>query len=833
MAVKTKKITPNMYSSSTGMPPQMVSTAEKEKDVWGWACMDFLDAESSRQSDDKRNDLRKYNIISGNFDIKDYSYVSDPLSIMSNATGKADPMKPPGADITEEIQHYPIMVRPINTIIGEYISRISQLHGFYAKNESDYARNEYNRTKTNMLQEWATNQLMKAVMKKVKQSGVKEGTPEYDQAIQQNTPEEIQEYMDRDYIDVAEQVSQTLLKAIWKTEGLDTEFVEGFKRACIVAKEFYHIYTVNKRTKIKNLSDIDVFYHKSPSIRWVSEGQYAGFRQFLTPSAVIDMFYDDLTVKDMEEIEASVIGGVASKKPTGTNVSYDAKTFSNEYGALSTTTTDMINDFQRHGNNNYFNTAGLIKVVRGYWKSYRKVGWLTSYDPQTDEPIVEMVDENYKPNKDLGEHVEFTPCNQIYTGAKILDNIYLDIGPYQDQIIDLDDLQYAPLPIEGCTYNDTNAKPYSLVDLMTPWNELYNIAAHELKEALNSSIGKVLFMSIDHLPNIPGFDMKKWYYWARKFKIAWVKKPKDGTNTFNQFSAADMSAFQTIQAIMDMMERLKQECDSIAGFSPGRVAAQSQQQTLGQSNQALTASVNQTEYLFFRHSKLIERVLNQALNLSKNNLKDKDFLRNLFDDYELAYVDFEAGQVIDAKIGIYITNSTDDQRKRNAIGQLMQPAMQNGADFMDMSEFIMAETISETRQLGNKLRRQAKAAKEADSQFKQKELEMKQASDQADRDQELLISRERNKSAESQAYMKTFGGINASPSDDVNGNGMPDIMEFANFDLKQQELMKKHQIKDRELTLKEKAQRDTLKMDEEQLKETKRRNDIMGRKSAS
>src|SRR5690606_14235962 len=221
------------------------------------------------------------------------------------------------------------------TIIGEYIKRISQLHGFYCKNESDYGRNEYYRVKREMIQNLVESKLMARVNQKVASMGLKQGSEEYDQAIQQQTPEDIQDFMDRDYIDVAERVNQILMKNIWKSESLDSEFVEGFKHACITSKEFYHIYTVDNKTKIKNLSPLDVFYHKSPSVKWIADGQYAGFRWLLTPSSIIDLFYDKLSITDMEEIEAMVNPMIAAKgkrQSTSTGaISYDTQTFSDSF----------------------------------------------------------------------------------------------------------------------------------------------------------------------------------------------------------------------------------------------------------------------------------------------------------------------------------------------------------------------------------------------------------------------------------------------------------------------------------------------------------------------
>lgn len=844
--VLKKKVSYNRAVGTTawGLPPQMVSQSEKETPDWQEACLDYFDYQATSQISEKSNDLRKYRVLSGEFSLKDYSFIKDPLAMLKinnpNDKEMGGNTATSSYNAYENIIHYPIMVRPINTIIGEYIKRITQLHGFYAKNESDYARNEYNRTKTEMMQNYAESKIMTAVLKKVKAMGIQEGTEEYAQAVQQQTPEEIQDFMDRDYTDVAEKVNQVILKNIWKTESLDSEFVEGFKHACISSKQFYHIYNVANQTKVRNLSPLDVFYHKSPSNKWIADGQYAGFRWMLTPSSIIDMFYDKLTVADIEEIEAMVNPMLQSKKKqkgiTAGGISYDTQTFSDNYGNINEhnmrSAYDMINDYQRYGeSSNYSVNYGLIKVVRAYWQSYRKIGWLTSYD-QNDKPIVEMVDDNYTADTSKGELVEFTPCNQVYTGAKIGNNIYLDIGPYQDQIIDLDNLTYHPLPIEGCIMNDMHTKPYSLIDLMLPWNELYNIVAYELREDMNSSMGRVLFMSVDHIPNIPGFTMEKWHYWARKFKIAWVKQPKAGSgaaNTFNQFSSADMSFATQMVAKMNALDSIQQKCDSIAGFSPGRVAGQTTEDTLGQSNQQLIASVNQTEYLFFRHSKLIQRVLNQALNLAKKGIRNNKFMRNLFDDYELAYIDFDPEVVLNQKVGIYVTNSSEDLRKREMLETLMQPAMQNGADFADLSDMILSETISEVKQIANKLRRAAKERAQMEQDFKNRELQQTADHNERLRTDLLTIEREKMASNEEVAYIKTFGGVNNTNTQDTDQNGIPDIMEYANFDLKQQDLYTKRMLKAKDQQFKEKQHKDNMDIRNKELEQEARRTEIMAK----
>jgi hypothetical protein len=458
---------------------------------------------------------------------------------------------------------------------------------------------------------------------------------------------------------------------------------------------------------------------------------------------------------------------------------------------------DMISQFQIYGNqSNQFSTFGLIKVVQAYWKSQRKVAFLTYYD-EYDREQKTVVDDNYIPNTELGESVKYKYINQVYQGTKLGDDIYLDVKPYTDAILDLDRLDYCPLPIEGCTYNDTNARPLSLVDLMRPWNEMYNITAYELRKDMNSSLGKVLFMSVDHIPDIPGFTWEKWYYWAKELKIAWVKQPPKN-NQFNQFSAADMSFAQQIVAKMDVLERMKQECDSIAGFSAARLGGQSNASTLGENKQQFVASVNQTEYYFFKHNKLVERVLNFTLNLCKKVEKEFGVMRNSFSDLEQAYLDSEEANISTARLTLFVTNSAQDLATKQKMEQLLSLAVSNGADVMDCSDILLSQSISETRSLFRKLRRRQKDNAQA-TQEHEKELLQIQQQDKAEQrewDKEKHYSTMENNLQRD--YIKTFG-YQQDNMKDTDADGQPDILEIEEF-------AHNKEIKTREQLLKERKQ---------------------------
>jgi hypothetical protein len=785
----------NIGTGPVSFPAQTVPQSVKETEKWQRDCMDHFDYHSGIQSQEKYEIWRNYRIVSGDVDVADYQYYTDPLSL-----GAAKKEK---YGTTFDVVHFPVMNTPIQTILGERIKRPTN---YTVKNETPRARNQQQRVKTDLLREWVTNMINQSVQQQVAGKGVDPASQQGQQLLQKLTPEAIQDYMDKDYVDVAQQAGQKIVDAVFKDNTLDDEFVDGFRHAVVSAREFYHTYVCAGKIKVRNLSPLDVFYHRSPSVKWISEGQYAGFRLYLTPSSVIDLFYDDLSYEDLKEIEGQVNPGArmaVSKNASGIgSIHYDTGTYSDMFGNMYEDSnrdhlTDMIRDYQNYGDrSNYFNTYGLIKVVKAYWKSFRKVGILTYYD-QAGKEQTTVVDDNYKPNKALGEHVKWQVINQIYEGGKVDDNIYMPVRPYTDAIFDMEDLDYCPLPIEGCTYNDTHSKPISLVDLMKPWNELYDIVAYELKKDMNSSLGKVMFMSVDHIPDIPGFTWEKWYYWAKELKIAWVKQPPRGGNTFNQFSAADMSFADQIIAKMEVLARIKAECEAFAGFSQSRIG-QATGDTATQSTQAIVASVNQTEYWFFKHFKLCERIFNYVLRLSKTVVAEHNTYDYLFDDMELAYMKQAVEGFGSDNVKVYISNTLEDMQNKQKLDGLLQLAVSNGADITDAADMLLARTISETRNIHNRLRRKQAEANQAQQQHEKDLLERQMQEKQSDREFQLQKQREMLESQEKQTYIKTFG-MQEDNMKDTDGSGAADVLEYDRLNMERT-------YKDREIQLKERDQ---------------------------
>jgi hypothetical protein len=802
-----------------GLPCQTVTIDEKETDEWKQGCMDFFRNEAKLQSREKMRDLQKYKMMSNEYVPTDRMWATDPLNLGDK--------KEAVYGATDPIQHFPVMNSPMNTIWGE---RINRPITFYCLSESSDSYNEYQKEKQEMLFESVSSSIQQTALRKTLMRAQQQGvqiTPQAWEQLQQQAQQmslpQIQQYVDKEYKDVIEQSSNRMMKNLWKKNNLDDEFIEGFRHGTLCGKEFYGIHVMNNWLSIKNLNPFTVFWHKSASTQWVSESQYAGYRMFLTPSSIIDMYRDKLTVDDINKIEDKIYpnrkGGGYNSISGIKSISYDTSIFVDNQGGMFRdynfdVVEEMVMEYMVTGiSSPRPSTSGLIEVIQAYWKSYRKAGILHFYD-EMDEEKKDWVDENYEPDTDKGEWVNWQYLNQVYQGTLIDEDIYLCVEPYPHQIFDLNDPDWAPLPIEGACYSEFNGKIVSLADLMLPWAEMYDIIAYELKRDIKKAIGKVMFMSADHIPQLDGFSMEKWLYWLREFGIAWVGEGKKKT-PFSHYSAQDMSFAEQMVAKMNMLDKIKFNLDSFAGFSQPRLGDTSSEETARGARQSVATSVNQTEYYFWKHTQIIQRTLTNALNISKKILPNNPvYMRNLYDDMEIKYLEVDAKRMRNAMVGLYVVHGSATVTKTESVRQMAIAAAGKQGNPVDMASILLATTENEIKQMLRTLTRKQAEATQQQQQHEQEIAQMEQQEKQADREWEREKHFSQLESEERQEWIRSF--INQKDNEkDINADQVPDALQYTQLFEQQYENLRKdqrerrkqdldHTVKSRELDIKEK-----------------------------
>lgn len=173
-----------------------------------------------------------------------------------------------------------------------------------------------------------------------------------------------------------------------------------------------------------------------------------------------------------------------------------------------------------------FDTLGNIRVIRVYWKSLRKIKKVKSYDPMTGEEIFNFYPETYVLKKDMGEEEEIFWINEAWEGTKIGSDIYVNMRPRVIQYNRLSNPSRCHFGIVGSIYNINDSRPFSLVDMMKPYNYLYDVIHDRLNKLIAKNWGKIITLDLAKVPE--RWDVEKWLYFAKTNNIAVVDSFKEG-----------------------------------------------------------------------------------------------------------------------------------------------------------------------------------------------------------------------------------------------------------------------------------------------------------------
>jgi hypothetical protein len=380
------------------------------------------------------------------------------------------------------------------------------------------------------------------------------------------------------------------------------------------------------------------FYHKSPEVRYISQGNWVGKVEMMTVADVIDKYGYVMTEEQLESIEAIYPVRSAgyplqgfqndgsyydATKPHDWNVNMPSlayRQFVSMYDNFVFNGGDIVNwimgeteDYADMG------MAFMLRVTTAYWKSQRKVGHLTKI-AENGEVYTDIVDEGYKvtdkpvyntqfiknktkDNLIFGEHIDWIWINEVWGGVKIGPNhpsfwgmnnpggvnpIYLGvdqnkIGRMKFQFKGDNTLYGCKLPVEGAVFSDRNTRSTSLVDLMKPYQIGYNIVNNQIADILVDELGTVILLDQNALPRHSlGEDwgknnLAKAYVAMKNFQML----PLD-TSITNTENALNFQHFQTLnlEQTQRMMSRIqlanffKQQAFENIGITPQRLGQQ-------------------------------------------------------------------------------------------------------------------------------------------------------------------------------------------------------------------------------------------------------------------
>lgn len=749
-------------------------------------------------------------------------------------------------ELPPHVKHYPILNPPLNTMIGELSRRPDDYH---VKAFDDDSRAEELANKTEIMQnfilETARNKILLQVSKNQGVS-VEEIMASEEQAaqVEQMAAERTAEYM-RSYTSLGEEWGNLTLEAMKMELNLKEKSEDAFKDLLTCSREYFQIIEDNSKRgfKVVNKNPKKVWMLMAPDKKYTKEAYAIGTLDILEMSQILEEF--DLTMEEIQALRKDMEGfehGLARPSNLFGSVTGDKSVTYDVYDPLIHQERVLM-ESQLHQNNEALssflgltpteNTFGShFPVVRSYWSSKKKTGLLTYLDPETGRPEKILVDETYET---IPEEIsiEWGYQNQLWEGIKIGKNVY-KAQPYTL-------LDYPP--IIGVIHDNRNTEARSLVDLMKPYQTLYNICMNQLFSLFDKELGNVANISLRRIPKIKDGDdqdaIDQWETMAKERGVTFDDDSPENTKSpvSNQTVARNIDLTRTseIQSRYNAAVQLKNECWELVGFNRQRLGSVLATETATGTNAALNQSYAQTEPYFTQHeyviNELYQAILDASKNIqSKNPTSTVSFMNN---DGTSVFLQVSREELL-RDLKVFVTSRAEDQRELNELKQLAHPMLQNGASIYDVAVLYTTNSIRKMKDTFKKLKEHQQEMEERQMQLKQQEMEQQQAQfeemqktamlqheqDKIDKNYQRELDRIHEKEV---AIIRTYSGKFTDNQRDDNNNGIPDMLEYSRLTMDIDKAKKDHQREEAKAATDMRKHQDNMNLELEKLKLEKKK----------
>lgn len=827
-------------------PLQRLPMSKKTQD-WKEACVDYIAGHSQGSSRDGNNRSRKeemqtyYDLYNSIYSEKDLKYVTNPFKQQDGFPAMA--------------QDYNIIKPKIDLLLGEETKRP---FNFRVVHTSDIATSE--------IQDKAKQMIVDYIQATIMSKLGPEEQARYQEALQSGeimTPEQIQKYISKDYKDIAEITAYYSLNYLKNKLNITHEFFKGWKDALIGGEEIYYVGIVNGEPCLQRINPIYFDYDSDTSdLEFIHEAQWCCYEMIMSLTEVYDRLYDKMSEKQLNEL----LDMMDDRSKGG--VTPEVRKTSLDYPHIKT---HSINGFS----SNPFEEADNIHVWHCCWKSLKKIGFVNIINPETGMPEEYQVDETYKETGNELD-VEWKWIIEVWEGYRIGQDLYVGIQPVEYQHISADNPNAQRLPYTGVIYNNTNSRPRSLVSMMKPLQYMYIVLWYRLELAMARDKGKVVTMDITQIPKSMNIDVAKWMHYLSALGVNFVNPYEEGwdipgreggkPSQFNQISALDLTMANTIDQYINLMDKIESMLSEISGVSKQREGSISSNELVGNVERSVVQSAHITEPWFWVHNQVKKECLTMLLDTAKHAWKDnKTSIQYVLDDATRAFLTL-SDDFFYEDMDIFVEDTTKNQQQIEALKNLMQPAMQNGASLLDIAEIITMDNVTMIR---SKL-----------EEIEQKRMEQQQAMEQAQAEREQQMAQIQNEIKEEELMLKeaemdlkkyeidsnnatkiTVAQLNAyrgAENMDQDMNGIPDPIEIGKqaieqqkvnsdiaskqfeFNNKKREMEMKREIENKKIELEKQKmkqemelqkQKDKAAMEREQLKaRTAKQNKVVGEK---
>lgn len=772
-----------------GRPNQILSYNEKTPE-WFHTNAEFYirNTWGIQSKNGEEVDIKElYGVYNNQFPLKWFNHITNPLN--SN---------------NPKYQRFPAKMRPINILRTSIdLVRNELIQRPFVKqvaNQGEKAYNEYEA----QLQAQITNNLMNHFAAQVKQEAAAQGVEGVDPPSDEEIalPAQVQERFQASYKD-----NQAIRGQRWLDKTL--EDVRFFRKRSLMfldylisgfALSFKDI--INGEMYYDRVSPLELKWAKSPNEIFVNKSAWAVRRFWLTTADTVERFHSTLSTKTIEDIY--------QRSAKGNNTGF---------------TGQMFFDHLRGSNVN--DQRDLVPIYHVVWRGKKAVKILSYPDPTTGMMEEMEVDEAYPVNTDGGESARTEWRDEVYQTYRILSDIYAEEGPCT--------IQNGNLPYNGRAFSDLHAENISILQIGLPFQLMVMIINWTIERTIAKSKGKILMMDINAIPSQGNWDEEKFFYYSEALGYGLLDRSNLKVDrTMNQYHVLDMSLYDQIKQLIDLQNHFRQMWDDVLGITMPRKGQTYASSSPTNNERSLFQSNIITDNIFTSFEEFTYEDLNDFLEYSKVLTSDGSTSLFSSDMIDMALLQIDPIDYIDALLGIVVRTSAKEQRKLDELKSYMQEMLQNGVKPSTLMEIILSENIAE---LKTKLKEIERIQQQTDQMVAQNEQEAAQmeaeskmafaefeASLELRRQEAEWDRKDQNEMIKGEYAISSFQG-----SDDPNANGIPDGTEIAQRVMERFKIVSDERNKMIDTDAKMKIHNDTVQIEREKIAASLEKERIKGK----
>ena len=726
------------------LPPHQLPFKRKNKE-WRKKFVDWADSKTfSTNSLVRKSVIHKkinYDLLRGVLHMSDLELILNPDHLKAGF-------------IPDRITHYPIMNSKLNVLIGEESKRVFDFRVVITNPNSI---SEIENTKRDAIRERLQQLLSDDTISE----------EDFNQKLEQ-----MNDFFTYEYQDMREVRANCLINHYMKELNIPLEFNKGFRDAATVAEEIYQCDIRGGEPTFEKVNPLKIRVYKSGYSNKVEDADMIAIEDYWSPGKITDTYYEEIESlsasdkKKLIDLLDSNVAGAAADHDSMDNID-DRNGFINM---------NLIGDEAIAANGYYFDPMGLfsdgvddsmmpydiagnVRVLRVYWKSRRKIKKVKSYDPETGEETFNFYPENYIIDTDKGEEETIFWVNEAWEGTKIGKDIYIGMRPRAVQYNRLSNPSRCHFGIVGSIYNMNDDKPFSLVDMMKPYNYLYDAIHDRLNKHLAKNWGKIIQLDLAKVPK--GWDVEKWLYFAKTNNLAIVDSFKEGNSglakghlagSLNNASSGviDAEMGNIIQQEVNLLEFIKMEMSDVVGISKQREGQISNRETVGGVERATLQSSHITEWLFYIHEDVKKRALECFLETAKIALKGRTLKFNhILGTGALQISEIDGDEFAENDYGLIVDSSNATQELNSKLDMLAQAALQNQAlGFSTIMKLYGSCSLAEKQRMveanEKRIQEQQQQQQQQQMEIQQTQIQQQAATEQARMEHEYKINSENN-----------------------------------------------------------------------------------------